>query len=589
MFNYKLLFSFASLVFALIVNAQSKWSAPASYKSIQNPFALTEQQLTSGMKLFKQYCIACHGATGKGNGSAAAALNPKPADFSKPEIVNQSSGEFFYKIANGRGAMPAWKNTLSKQQLWSLVVYVQSLNPNPNTVNQTKINSQTVNTVNANVPSNNDSIVSVKYKPSLDSALVMREINRLKSNTDSLFIVTAGLHQLIDSLNSANDNLKSEIDAQKKGDRKFLATGSANFYFKIDPDPAYWEDNSMGGGWLPLFLWQPHKKLMVESHLHIEFGGHAEETGGHAHGAAAESAISFPEISISYAALNWMLFKNSTLVSGYFLSPFGIFNERLHPEWINKFYDTPFGMGHENSLFPQSELGVQLRGTVPLKKVRNNYSIYICNGPQLDTTIETGGKLLYSSVSDNNSGKAIGGRIGVLPIYKSNFELGFSAQYGRVGPDKTLYRNVNAILAAGDLSYNKNCTKLKGSINFKAQYNFASVGRATYQGIFEHKVTPSFFHGNEDTLNYSFDNTFSSYFIMLSYRPENIQNKFFSKLEYCLRYDEYNLPEQAVWFDSDKRISLGINYWINTNSSIKFSYQQSEYSSYLVTQLVVAY
>lgn len=48
----------------------------------------------AGASAYGMYCVTCHGATGKGDGVAAAALNPKPADF--------SVGAFKYD-ANGNG------------------------------------------------------------------------------------------------------------------------------------------------------------------------------------------------------------------------------------------------------------------------------------------------------------------------------------------------------------------------------------------------------------------------------------------------------------------------------------------------------
>ena len=48
----------------------------------------------AGASAYGMYCVTCHGATGKGDGVAAAALNPKPADF--------SAGAFKYD-ANGNG------------------------------------------------------------------------------------------------------------------------------------------------------------------------------------------------------------------------------------------------------------------------------------------------------------------------------------------------------------------------------------------------------------------------------------------------------------------------------------------------------
>jgi len=34
-----------------------------------------------GAETYKTMCSSCHGATGKGDGAASAALNPKPANF----------------------------------------------------------------------------------------------------------------------------------------------------------------------------------------------------------------------------------------------------------------------------------------------------------------------------------------------------------------------------------------------------------------------------------------------------------------------------------------------------------------------------
>ena len=56
--------------------------------------ATTAAAGSAGASAYGMYCVSCHGATGKGDGVAAAALNPKPADF--------SAGTFKYD-ANGNG------------------------------------------------------------------------------------------------------------------------------------------------------------------------------------------------------------------------------------------------------------------------------------------------------------------------------------------------------------------------------------------------------------------------------------------------------------------------------------------------------
>ena len=81
-------------------------SQPASPPALSEPATAPATETTvaavaaavgneAGAQVFKTYCSTCHGTTGKGDGAAAAALNPKPADF--------AAGAFKYD-ANGNGA-----------------------------------------------------------------------------------------------------------------------------------------------------------------------------------------------------------------------------------------------------------------------------------------------------------------------------------------------------------------------------------------------------------------------------------------------------------------------------------------------------
>ena len=71
--------------------------------------------------------MTCHGASGKGDGAAAAALPPpKPADWTSAKVQAETDGELFWKITNGRGAMPPWKH-LPEKDRWELVNYIRTL------------------------------------------------------------------------------------------------------------------------------------------------------------------------------------------------------------------------------------------------------------------------------------------------------------------------------------------------------------------------------------------------------------------------------------------------------------------------------
>jgi mono/diheme cytochrome c family protein len=108
---------------AAITWAQGEWKAPADAKALKNPV----KGVGNAPKAAETNCASCHGPKGKGDGVAAAALPPpKPADWTSAKVQSQTDGELFWKISEGRGAMPPWKS-LPEKDRWELVNYVRTL------------------------------------------------------------------------------------------------------------------------------------------------------------------------------------------------------------------------------------------------------------------------------------------------------------------------------------------------------------------------------------------------------------------------------------------------------------------------------
>ena len=82
--------------------------------------------LATGAKLFAENCASCHGATGLGDGPAAAGLDPPPANFHDRGRQRQRSLFALYNTLGtgvaGTG-MPAFAQ-LSDDQRWALAFYV---------------------------------------------------------------------------------------------------------------------------------------------------------------------------------------------------------------------------------------------------------------------------------------------------------------------------------------------------------------------------------------------------------------------------------------------------------------------------------
>jgi high-affinity iron transporter len=76
-----------------------------------------------GQTIYQDKCAICHGADGKGNGPAAAALSPSPADFATASFwQNTSNAKITDTIENGHGPMPAFD--LSPSQIKSVIDYM---------------------------------------------------------------------------------------------------------------------------------------------------------------------------------------------------------------------------------------------------------------------------------------------------------------------------------------------------------------------------------------------------------------------------------------------------------------------------------
>jgi len=108
---------------AAVVSAQGPWVAPADAKATKNPV----KGVGNAKKSVETNCVSCHGPTGKGDGPAAAALPPpKPANWTSDAVQKQTDGEIFWKMSNGRGAMPPWKH-LPENERWEIVNYIRTL------------------------------------------------------------------------------------------------------------------------------------------------------------------------------------------------------------------------------------------------------------------------------------------------------------------------------------------------------------------------------------------------------------------------------------------------------------------------------
>lgn len=98
-----------------------------------SPVAWAAGDAATGQKNYQAYCTMCHGQSGKGDGSGAAALATKPKDFTDCARMQAMSDEDLFAVIKGGGParqlsldMPSWGEGLQDAEITDLVAYIRS-------------------------------------------------------------------------------------------------------------------------------------------------------------------------------------------------------------------------------------------------------------------------------------------------------------------------------------------------------------------------------------------------------------------------------------------------------------------------------
>lgn len=330
---------------------------------------------------------------------------------------------------------------------------------------------------------------------------------------------------------------KSLLANVQPGTSRFLVAGYGYGAFESFKG----EDSTFKSALAPIFLWRLNNKLLFEAEPEFELEG--RET----------------EVILEYANLSYILNDYVTLKAGKFLTPFGIFTERLHAAWINKLADAPLVFREEGGLVPISSTGFQASGNIPLGDSNLVYALYASNGPRVNFGTdepEEVGLLHYDNNTDGNNNKAIGGRLGWRAF--GGFELGYSFKNARVDvPGGTR----DALLQAVDLTYVRDSDALRGVIDLRGEWVWSRVSRATYDPTGAAGFGPL-----------SFDNRRRGGYLQTAYRPSKLGAEWVKNLEFVGRRDLLLQPEGPPESTDERRWTLGVNYWLSSSTALKAAY-----------------
>ena len=118
-------FASALMMLALPLRGQ-EWVVPEAEAALSNPMEYSLEHVKLGKAIYTKNCKSCHGDPGKNN---PLTLVPMPVDMASEKMQANSEGGLFYKITTGKGLMPPFESTISENDRWILVNFIQNYNP----------------------------------------------------------------------------------------------------------------------------------------------------------------------------------------------------------------------------------------------------------------------------------------------------------------------------------------------------------------------------------------------------------------------------------------------------------------------------
>ena len=349
----------------------------------------------------------------------------------------------------------------------------------------------------------------------------------------------------LDAVNQTIQEIKDDVARSRNTDSRFTVVGDAAFgYSAVRHSPSTFFAQIS-----PLVLWRPADRILVEAAADI---GISTDPDGN-------SSTSF---DLTIANASYLINDYIAVGAGLFVVPFGQYHNHFDPPWIKEIPDDPLPFG-DGGIAPGSEVGAYIKGAVPIivagRGIKFTYGFYVTNGPQLITSDPgAAGSLNFDDFTDLNNNKAVGGRIGFLPL--PNLEMGYSIQGSEPSPSG--FGRTHALLQAIDLNWRQDVEALQGWFDLRGEYVWSRVSRAT----FDPKGTLGFGPTR-------FDNHRDGGYIQLAYRPAYVPNDFIRRFEVPIRYDFLNTPLISPGGNHEHRFTVGVDYWITPQAVLEAAYE----------------
>lgn len=96
------------------------------------PLPLTHELMVLGKDKFNNFCYACHGKSGDGNGITKRYGMIATASYHDDRMREMAVGEIFNTVTHGFGMMNSYADKLTPEERWAVILYVRALQRSQN-------------------------------------------------------------------------------------------------------------------------------------------------------------------------------------------------------------------------------------------------------------------------------------------------------------------------------------------------------------------------------------------------------------------------------------------------------------------------
>ena len=97
-------------------------------EELLNPYSREDQEaLQRGALVYTNFCLPCHGATGRGDGPVIFRGFPAPPSLLSSRASGIKDGQIFHIITYGQRNMPLHATQLSREDRWKAILHIRTL------------------------------------------------------------------------------------------------------------------------------------------------------------------------------------------------------------------------------------------------------------------------------------------------------------------------------------------------------------------------------------------------------------------------------------------------------------------------------